>query len=57
MRIIDGIKFYDYEDLSKILGVSVQSVRNYIRRENLNPRIFNRRKYLTQSELDKILHL
>ena len=54
-RVISGIKFYDTERLSKILGTDINTIRRFFR-EEIFPKVrLNRRYYLSEQDLLKYL--
>ena len=57
MKVILGTTYYDYEEVGKLLGVGVVSVRKYIKKYGLQAKVIDRKKYLTESEIKRYLSL
>ncbi|MBA7539956.1 hypothetical protein ES705_32245 [subsurface metagenome] len=54
-RVISGMKLYDTEKLSKILGTDINTIRRFFR-EEIFPKVrLNRRYYLSEQDLLKYL--
>lgn len=55
MKVIAGIKLYDLEEVGSMLGVSKNSVQKYCRGKGIEYTIINRRKYLSESQIRKLV--
>lgn len=55
MKIILGIKLYDFEEVSQMFGVGKVTVSRYVRKYGLKTQTIDRKKYLPESEIKKLL--
>ena len=52
---IGDLKLYDLKELSEILGITVVSLRNYLRSKKIRGRKMGRNWYVTQEALEEYL--
>lgn len=50
-----GVKLYDVEDISEMMGVGKYSVYSYINKKGLKSRKINGRRYVTEENLKEFL--
>lgn len=55
MKIILGQRLFDYEEVAKMLGVGVSSIRKYVSGRGLSTTTIERRKYLSEEEIKKMI--
>ena len=55
MKIINGTKLYDLEEVGSMFGVGKRTITNYCNRQGIEPQIFLRKKYLTESQITKLV--
>jgi len=55
MKVILGERFFTLEEVGKMLGVSRESVSKYIREREVETSTIQRRKYVTEDGVKKLL--
>lgn len=56
MKEINGIKLYTTAELAQLLGVSVPTVRNYIKRGNITKTRIGRADYVSEENISNYLN-
>lgn len=55
MKIIFGVKLYDYSEVAEMFGVGKLTISGYVKKYGLKSQTIERRKYLPESEIKKLL--
>ena len=55
MKIILGKKLFDYEEVSRMLSVNKNTVARYVKRDKVTPTVIERKKYLSEADVLKII--
>ena len=57
MTVIEGIRFYTVTETAKTLNVSIQTVRNYLRRGKLRGQRIGRPILITENNIKEFLRI
>lgn len=54
-KIILGVELYELNEVAEMLGVSIQTMRSYVRKGTIKTTLIGRSKYITTETLRKFL--
>ena len=54
-KVILGVELYELKEVAELLGVTIQTIRGYIRKGALTPTLIGKTKYISAEALREYL--